>query len=444
MLKEKVKIIGLFWCFVWIAIGAILGALAYKHISYAIYFLFPFIIFGLIGLIPSIFFFILIQIEKLSLRIIWSISYLVFFIFLFSIPTFYRGYYETPKNGGPYLVISGDPKTTMTVCWTSEVQIPGEVEYVKEGASEWKKVSCSPTYYPKIRLENLEPGTAYHYRIPALGKEEYSFHTAPATPTDFSFVVYGDNRPFSGISFHSSVLNAITKEEPSHGKFDLIFNTGDIVENPGPGYGWQWYHFLKEITPLASARPYLVSLGNHEARGTTIPYEKYFDYGTSTHWYFFDYAGVRFIILSSEDNINKDSPQYNWLLQTLDSRPPKTKFTAVFLHKPIITYDPRESYRNTNLREILEPVFQEKKVDIVFAGHVHAYEHHFISGFHHVITGGGGVLLWAKPVPGPETIKTETCWHFCAVDIRNGEMNVRAIRNDGTLLDTFNITSQEH
>jgi len=54
------------------------------------------------------------------------------------------------------------------------------------------------------------------------------------------------------------------------------------------------------------------------------------------------------------------------------------------------------------------------------------------------------VLLWAKPVPGPETIKTETCWHFCAVDIRNGEMNVRAIRNDGTLLDTFNITSQEH
>ncbi|MCK5862892.1 MAG: hypothetical protein KAH38_10425, partial [Candidatus Hydrogenedentes bacterium] len=79
---------------------------------------------------------------------------------------------------------------------------------------------------------------------------------------------------------------------------------------------------------------------------------------------------------------------------------------------------------------------------IVFAGHVHAYERHRLMGFDHVITGGGGVLLWSKPVRGPETIKTETCWHFCAVDVRGGTFSVRVVREDGSLLDQFEIFSR--
>jgi hypothetical protein len=73
---------------------------------------------------------------------------------------------------------------------------------------------------------------------------------------------------------------------------------------------------------------------------------------------------------------------------------------------------------------------------------VHAYEHHHLPSFEHVITGGGGVLLWAKPTPGPDTVKTETVWHFCAVEVKGKTMSVRALRTDGSVIDAFEVKSK--
>lgn len=52
-------------------------------------------------------------------------------------------------------------------------------------------------------------------------------------------------------------------------------------------------------------------------------------------------------------------------------------------------------------------------------------------------------MLWNKPVSGPETVKTETCWHFCTVDVKGQTMRVQAIRTDGSLLDAFEIPSKK-
>ncbi len=442
-MKKVLSMVALLWGMGFIVAGIILGILGFRHISYPIYFILPFVTLGLVGIIPASLVLLLIHSRNWRARFAWFSLYVLVFTGAIFGYNFWRNYYESPRNGGPYLVFSGDPKTTMTVCWTAEDASPGKVDYVKEGDTAWLHAECAPTHYPKVRLEGLQPGMHYRYRVPALGDEDYSFQTAPAAPEDFSFAVYGDNRHAGFISYHQSVLRAIEREEPAHNGFRLLLNSGDIVERSGTGHGWQWHSFLRDITPLASSRPYEVSLGNHEAGGSPKLYEEFFDYGTPDHWRVLDYAGVRFIALSTQDDLRDGSPQYSWLIHTLDTPPADTRFTVVTLHKPLLTYDPRERYNDPALRKLLEPLFAAKNVDIVFAGHVHAYEHHHLPAFEHVITGGGGVMLWNKPVPGPETVKTETCWHFCAVDVKGKTMRVRTIRTDGSLLDAFEIPSRQ-
>ncbi len=443
MLKKILMFLALLWGAVWLIAGVVLGTLAYRHIAYPFYFLLPLIPLGAIGVIPASLILLLLRAETLGRRLAWLAAYAVLLALIFGGPALWRNHYETPRDAGPYLVYSGDPKTTTTVCWAAENAVPGKIEYAAEGTSEWKTAECAASHYPKVRMEGLQPGTKYRYRVPALGSAEHPFQTAPDSPKDFAFAVYGDNRHVAGISFHRSVLRAIEREEPAYGGFRLILNSGDIVERPGKGHGWQWHTFLNDIAPLAASRPYEVSLGNHEAGGSPERYVEFFEYGTPNHWRVLDYAGVRFIALSTQDSLKPDSPQYAWLVNTLDTPPTDTRFTVVTLHKPLLTHDPREHYNDPGLRGALEPLFAAKGVDIVFAGHVHAYEHHHLPAFEHVITGGGGVLLWNKPVPGPETVKAETCWHFCAVEVKGATMSIRAIREDGSLLDAFEITSRK-
>ena len=441
MLKKIVRVLAVVWGAAGLILGTVLGVYMYRHISHPFYFLLPLTGIGLLGVVPASLLLLLLRQPGWKARLITVAAYAAAVAVAFGGPAMWRNYYEVPRDGGPYLVWSDDPKTTMTVCWTAQRSAPGRVEYAAEDSSDWKTAECAATHYPKIKIANLQPGTRYRYRIPVLGAAEHPFQTAPAGPEDFSFAVYGDNRHAGGFSFHASVIRAIQREDAKT-PFRLILNSGDIVERPGRGYGWQWATFLRDITPLAASRPYEVSLGNHESGGSPEPFSGYFDYGHPEHWRSLDYGGVRFVMLSTEDDIQPGSPQHGWLEQTLDAKPADNRFTVVTLHKPLLTHDPRARYNDPVLRGQLEPLFAAKGVDIVFAGHVHAYEHHHLPSFEHVITGGGGVLLWAKPVPGPDTVKTETVWHFCAVDVRGKTLSVRALRTDGTVIDAFEVQSR--
>ena len=443
MFKKVTVFLCVFWALGWLIAGVVFGGLAYRHIAYPVYFLLPFGTMTALGIVPASLVVLLLFSRTWKARFAWAGLYVAIVGTAYAAPLLWRNHYEVPRDGGPYLVWAGDPKTSITVCWSSDADQPGRLEYAPVGSDSWMPVECVATHYPKVAIDGLKPGTEYRYRIPALGSDEHSFRTAPETPEDFSFAVYGDNRHAGGLSFHRSVVKAILREEPSHGAFRFIINSGDIVERPGVGHGWQWYTFLRDIAPLAASRPYEVSLGNHESGGSPERFVEYFDYGTPNHWRALDYAGVRFIALSTEDSLAADSPQMAWLTTALDGRPSDTRFTVVTMHKPLLTYDPRENYNDPELRATLEPMFASKGVDIVFAGHVHAYERHQLPGFEHVISGGGGVLLWNKPVPGPETVITETCWHFCAVDVRENTMSVKVVRTDGSVLDAFSLAAKK-
>ena len=442
MFRDVLVGVSLLWAGLCLVVGLALGGYAFHHMGYPVYFLLPLVLCGGAGAVPAVLPVLLARARTRAERVMWVGGYLAVLGALCCGVLAWRGYYEVARDCGPYLLCQDDAKTTMTICWCAESPSVGRVEYMAEGGGEWKTAECPATHCPKVRLDGLQAGSVYRYRVPALGGSEHRFRTGPARPEDFSFAVYGDSH-VGGISFHRSVLRAMLREEPLHGGFRFIVHCGDIVESPGEGFGWQWHTFLSDIAPLAASRPYEVVLGNHDALGGRDSHGMFFDYAPPAYWRFLDYSGVRFIVLSTEDSLEPGSPQYAWLSGALDSRPAETRFTVVAMHRPLLTHETAASHNNRALHNALEPLFTEKKVDIVFTGHVHAYEHLYFSGFDQVVTGGGGVLLWKKPSPGPKTVKTETCWHFCAVDVKETEMRVRAVRTDGRVLDEFAIPARK-
>jgi Purple acid Phosphatase, N-terminal domain/Calcineurin-like phosphoesterase len=425
----------------WLSIGVFLGVHLYTRLPFSIYFLVPFLLFGAVGVIPASFGFLWTALNSWKTRSALIVTYALLLASLFFGPSIYRSAFEAPRDAGPYLSWAGDPTTTMTISWTTKEPQRSDVQYRKEEDTDFEEADGAeePLQYHHLTLNGLTPDTEYTYTVPALGATKHRFHTAPASSEDFAFVVYGDNRPEKGLTRHGAVVRSIMRDD-RQANFRFVINTGDLVESPGAGYGWQWHVFLKHIQPIATSRPYLISIGNHEARGTTGPYDRHFDFGTDVWWYSLDYAGVHFVFLSSEHDLGPDSEQFAWLKQDLAARASSSRFNIVCFHRPLRSYHPKESYQRYPAGEHLEPLLEQYGVDIVFSGHVHAYEHLRFGDLHQVTSGGGGVLLWKKPTVGPDTIKTETTFHFCAVSIVGDALRMEAKRLDGSIIDTLELT----
>ena len=423
----------------WLVVGGVVGGLMYGRFPFLLYFAVPFALFGILGAVPASYGLLWMRLPGWTGRLILTLVYAAVIAAVFRAGPQYRSSREAPRDQGPYLTWADDPRTTVTVCWTTAALRTSHVSYTGPGRA-YGADATSPreTHYHHVTLRGLRPGAQYTYRVPDLGPGEHTFRTAPAGPEDFSLLVYGDTRVWAGMTMHGPVVRAMLRADARR-PCAFVLNTGDIVENPGRGYGWQWNLFADQITPLADTRPYLVSLGNHEARGGTEPYDRYLDYGTDDYWYSFDYAGVHFVALSTQHDTAPDSPQHRWLVADLERHAPASRFVVVWFHKPLVTYDPRESYHNLDLREHLQPVLEQHGVDVVFVGHVHAYERHNLGRLYHVVTGGGGVLLWHIPATGEFTVKTETTHHFCRVDVVGDTMRVRALRLDDSVIDEFEV-----
>ena len=435
-----------FWCGVaglWLIVGTTAGALLFWRFHFLVYFLAPFTLVLLVGAILTCL--VLGFSRTLSgRRRLFAFAACAALILgvVFTGPV-YRARYEEPSLQGPYLTWSDDPASTMTVSWTTPVAEPSSVKFRPGNDGQFQLIEeTAPTQYHSVTIRRLTPDTRYQYQVHDLGDRLFSFQTGPSDMPEFSFVVYGDTRPLSGLSYHAQVVRAILKADEQT-PFSFGINTGDIVENPHSGYKWQWQVFLDNIVPFARSRPYLLCPGNHEMRGGSTLYKHYLNNGMAEPWYDLDYAGVHLIFLSTQDELAPDSPQYQWLKGVLEeSGTPRA--TIVFSHQPMLTYgSPKRHYADVKLRKHVLPLLKQHGVQIMFCGHVHSYEHLLVDGVHQVITGGGGVLLWDKPGVGPETVCTETTFHFCTVNVGKDAMCVTAHRIDGSIIDRFDVVVRQ-
>ena len=265
----------------------------------------------------------------------------------------------------------------------------------------------------EINIDSLTSNTRYYYKLvtatQSLGDSTYYFQTAPTkgSKTKISFWSTGDMFPgqqqidtYEG--FKKFIGNKYT---------NLYITVGDNVYMGASDNDFQTNFFqVYQNGPILKQSGMFPSVGNHDYDYTSqkqddpsIPYFQNFTLpskgemngvpSNSEAYYSFDYGNVHFICLDSyaygKDNqrlFDGPSEQLTWLKKDLEAN--KQDWTVVFFHYPPYTkgsYDsdaknPDATYNNRyntpllNLRNLLVPIFDKYKVDLVLTGHSHVYE----------------------------------------------------------------------
>lgn len=199
----------------------------------------------------------------------------------------------------------------MSILWFSEVQQSGELLWWKQHSDQVFSVESDPQeaatlaysiwedtvffggeapsfpYRHRVRLEDLDPGTIYEYKV-TQGEESFSssFQTAPAGNDSIRIIVYSDSEtepestdnptswvdPVTGDSRlylvdqtigYRNNLEVIRSRHP-----DLVLIAGDLTQHGGEQRDWDefWYHNTNPVAELSLAGkiPVIAVPGNHE------------------------------------------------------------------------------------------------------------------------------------------------------------------------------------
>ncbi|CAL9199826.1 unnamed protein product [Musa hybrid cultivar] len=257
-----------------------------------------------------------------------------------------------------------------------------------------------------VLLDDLRPGTKYYYQcgdpsIPAMSAV-HVFRTMPASgPKRYPkrIAVIGD----LGLTYNSTS----TVDHMASNKPDLILLVGDVTYanlylTNGTGsdcyscsfpetpihetFQPRWDYWARYMEPVISEIPIMVVEGNHEIEQQAenkafVSYSSRFAFPSeesesfSTFYYSFNAGGIHFIMLGAYISYNKSGEQYKWLerdLAMVDRT--VTPWLIATWHPPwYSTY--KAHYREAEcMRVEMEELLYSYGVDIVFNGHVHAYE----------------------------------------------------------------------
>lgn len=275
----------------------------------------------------------------------------------------------------------------MRISWvTTGKHTTSMVEYGKrtgkyEASATGEHTSYHYFFYSSGKIHHvtigpLDPLTTYYYRCGGSGPE-YTFRTPPST-FPIEFAVVGD---LGQTEWTASTLAHVNKTD-----YDVFLLPGDLsyADTQQP----LWDTFGRLVEPYASRRPWMVTEGNHEIETFPILQPEGFKAynarwvmpfresgSTSNLYYSFDVVGVHVVMLGSYTDFDAGSDQFQWLqadLNKVDRR--RTPWLVVLLHAPWYNTNTAHKGEGESMRKAMEELLYRARVDVVFAGHVHAYE----------------------------------------------------------------------
>ncbi len=280
------------------------------------------------------------------------------------------------------------------------------------------------------RLAGLAAAHAYRYRIELGGavRDEAAFATAPRGDEPVTFVVWGDHR--SDGDAHRRGAAAVLAEAP-----DFIVDTGDLVARSDER---EWRDFFAAEYSLLARVPIFPVLGNHEAdSGGARRFEELFPSSGGETYYPVDVGPVHVAMLDSNGDL---AAQARWLdadLAAAERRGARALFVAAHHGLASSGIEPGHG-GNDDLREAIAPVARAHHVVVVFGGHDHFYERGTQDGLGYVVAGGGGAPFTAAlRMPGSACLAF--AHHHVVVRVAGSSVTLRAIGDDGTLLDAARL-----
>ncbi|XP_047336884.1 probable purple acid phosphatase 20 [Impatiens glandulifera] len=258
---------------------------------------------------------------------------------------------------------------------------PGDYKFSSSGTiNSYKYMWYQSDEIHEVVIGPLKPNTQYYYICGSEGQgPEYNLKTPPAQ-FPVNFVVTGD---LGQTYWTKSTIEHIAKST-----YDVLINPGDLsyADRIQP----MWDSFGRLVEPQASRRPWMVTQGNHEVEKIPLVHSHPFTaYNTRWHmpyeesgsnsnlYYSFNVAGAHIIMLGSYVEFDEGSDQFKWLesdLSRIDRK--RTQWVIVVVHAP--WYNSNTDHQGESeadgMKAAMENLLFKARVDIVFAGHIHAYE----------------------------------------------------------------------
>jgi hypothetical protein len=249
----------------------------------------------------------------------------------------------------------------------------------------------------KATVNQLSPDTRYLYRI-GDGRHwsEGSFTTAagPGNDSELKFLFIADTQESTRENYQVNAKNILAKAFEKNPDIRFIVQGGDFVNRGMNGQEWSWAYEAGETYFRNMALAAVV--GNHETGGitSTAPQQRsqaYLSYSNnpSNHTsvfaegsaYSFNYGTVHLLCLDLQNlddaieiNSKTGEKKYlqaaiEWITKDLATATAQKKWKVVVMHQPIYGANRDEK----EFREVLAPLFDKGKADVVISGHDHYY-----------------------------------------------------------------------
>ncbi|MFH1464686.1 MAG: metallophosphoesterase [Pseudomonadota bacterium] len=298
----------------------------------------------------------------------------------------------------------------------------------------------------QARLQPLDPGTRYSYRVVdgVSTSDTATFRSARAgRDASFTFAVVSDTQHDHG---HPGVWQETVEEGiipwclDHYGQqdidqvLDFVLVVGDLVDN-----GWEEEQWREELIapaqPLMAAVPFYAAIGNHEANSPDyfdrfhLPDNGSADY--PEHWWYLDRANMRLLGLDSNAPYT-GTPQLEWLDGVLADACADDRIDMVFaaMHHPFKSelWPPGESAFTGEVIARLDTFALdcEKPAAHLF-GHTHGYARGQSRDAPHawvnVATGWGNIDHWGEydQHDYDEFVTSLDEYGFVVVDVNAGD-----------------------
>ncbi len=272
----------------------------------------------------------------------------------------------------------------------------------------------------RCALSGLKPGEEFTYRVTQNGKVvfEANAHARKTGNQPYRFVAFGDTA--QDTPSESAVVYRTSLVKP-----DFVFIAGDIVYSSGRISEYRHHYFpvfnsdeasVATGAPLIRSIPMIAAPGNHDTGRPdfqrypdAMAYFLYWDQplngplgsldtknipsvnkedigreqflaGASNRFprmanFSFDYGNSHWLVLDSNNYVDwTDAELRAWVKKDLESAKNAT-WRFVGFHHP--GFNSAKVHFDDQWMRVLSDVFEEGKVDVVFAGHVHNYQRSF-------------------------------------------------------------------
>lgn len=257
-----------------------------------------------------------------------------------------------------------------------------------------------------VEVTGLAPDTEYWYRVGSAARgyfsPVYSFKTAPLSGA-FEVLLISDLQGFTnGVYENIAPIMAKVNSVFENG-YDFVINGGDTVDNARNVT--QFDYLLNTLSGYWGNTTQVVTNGNHES----YYFEMDEDYEPSSQdvitneynyllmhynfalpeqdaksgaYYSFDYSGVHFAVLNTNDIVEDklSDAQFDWLNADLEGTQKEHKI--VIMHKSLYSSGAHAFDSDiVGMRAQLGPVFEKYGVHLVLSGHDHTYsETYYLDG----------------------------------------------------------------